>query len=394
MKVLLAAVGSSITPDGVSRHEVNLARCLLLRPEVEQVDLVVGEWQRNSMCALLGDCDSRLRLLICQTGQSAIARNWWYWSRLPSLATELGSDIVHLAYPVPIRRSAFACPVVVSLHDLYPYDIPENFGYSRAFANRLKLQQCLRAADAVASISRNTLHRLEIYASSEVVAKAVTIYNCVTSGPQTASGSPLPEWANEPFLLCVAQHRRNKNLPLSIEVFQRLLATEGIAANSRMVIVGSKGPETAGLTRLLTRAGLRDRVALISGIGDAELKWLYSHCELLLATSTIEGFGLPIVEAMLNHCRIVCSDIPAFREVGGAYCHFASVVDNPLEAFVNATRIALKSHRFRATHAESFSAESVGTAYVSLYRRLLQVASIRLPNGERERTPAFQRGRT
>jgi hypothetical protein len=38
-----------------------------------------------------------------------------------------GADVVHLAYPVPLNSGAFACPIVVTLHDLYPHEIPENF---------------------------------------------------------------------------------------------------------------------------------------------------------------------------------------------------------------------------------------------------------------------------
>ena len=60
--------------------------------------------------------------------QSALSRNLWYYRELPMMAEELGVDVVHLAYPVPIHTDAFACPTIVTLHDLYPYEIPANFG--------------------------------------------------------------------------------------------------------------------------------------------------------------------------------------------------------------------------------------------------------------------------
>ena len=53
-----------------------------------------------------------------------------------------------------------------------------------------------------------------------------------------------------------------------------------------------------------------------------ELQWCYRKCELLLAPSSIEGFGLPVAEALLAGCRIVCSDILAFRELEGKNCHY------------------------------------------------------------------------
>ncbi len=36
-----------------------------------------------------------------------------------------------------------------------------------------------------------------------------------------------------------------------------------------------------------------------------------------MVPSSMEGFGLPIVEGLVCGSRVVCSDIPAFREIGG-----------------------------------------------------------------------------
>ena len=44
---------------------------------------------------------------------------------------------------------------------------------------------------------------------------------------------------------------------------------------------------------------------------------LYRHARLVLMTSDAEGFGLPVVEALVCGAPVVASDIPPFREVGG-----------------------------------------------------------------------------
>lgn len=370
MKVLVSAVASSDRPDGVSRHAANLAQCLLLNEETEQVDLIVGEWQYGSMQSMLERHDSRLRLLPVAIRNSSLARNWWHWSRLPLLADGLGSDLVHAAYPVPLHKSAFGCPLVVTLHDLYPYDAPANFGYPKVFVNRSILKQCLRRADAIACVSKSTLQRLEVYAPADVIDKAVTVYNHAATRPGSAADSPVPGWRGEPFLLCVAQHRRNKNIVLAIQVFQRLQRQGEIATDARLVIVGVEGPETASIRRFVHASGLTDSVVFLRGITDAALSWCYCHCKLLLAPSALEGFGLPVLEAMLHQCRVVCSDIPAFREVGGNYCDYASLQTDPVGAFVQAARTALKSHKFRAASTECFSRPRVAEAYHRLYARL------------------------
>ena len=143
-----------------------------------------------------------------------MSRNRWYFNRLPKLAAQYEMDVVHLAYPAPLRRSAFDCPTVVTLHDMYPYDIPSNFGFPKMLFNRAILRQCLAAVDAVACVSNSTLRRLDIHAPGIALTKAVTIYNSVDAGSPMSQTSPLPDWGGEPFLLCVAQHRRNKNIVL------------------------------------------------------------------------------------------------------------------------------------------------------------------------------------
>jgi glycosyltransferase involved in cell wall biosynthesis len=284
--------------------------------------------------------------------------------------------------------------VVVTLHDLYPYDIPANFGYPKVLINRLILQQCLRAADAIACVSDSTLHRLELYAPDTVLIKAVTIHNCVSPGRPMAEVSPLPGWQGEPFLLCVAQHRRNKNVLLAMQVFQQLLESGDLPHTACLLIVGAEGPETPTIERFIHDSGLAGNIILLIGISDSELEWCYGHCELLLAPSAIEGFGLPVVEAMLHHCRVVCSDISAFREVGGSYCQYVSLHGDPIPAFVAATRDALSSHRFRVAATDNYSAARISKAYMSLYGRLLQSDAIPIPPAEFNPASGLERGRT
>jgi glycosyltransferase involved in cell wall biosynthesis len=370
MNVLIAVVSSTIQLSGVSRHAANLARCLLTRNDIKAVHLVVAEWQYESICGVVPHEDARLHIHTVSIGRGTIERNLWYYWKLPALAALLEVDIVHLAYPSPLKRHAYHCPTVVTLHDLYPYDIPGNFGFPKVFFNRLILQQCLHAAAAIACISESTLRQLKRYTTASVVQKAATISNCVEVGPPIAGKSPLPSWNGEQFLLCVAQHRRNKNILVALRVFHRLLHNGEVDRASLFVLIGIEGPETARIHRFIEASGLSGHVVLLHGVSDAELQWCYKHAELLLAPSIIEGFGLPVAEAMLHRCRVVCSDIPAFREVGGSYCHYADLQPSPEDAFVHAIRLARKDLKFRPADTDRFSAPGIADAYLELYHGL------------------------
>jgi glycosyltransferase involved in cell wall biosynthesis len=370
MKVLIALASSSYQLSGVTRHAINLGRCLLTRSEIAEVHLVAAPWQQDFVRDASPHGDKRLHLHSAPIGNSAVSRNLWFYSHLPKLATQLGADIVHLAYPAPVRRSAFHCPVVVTLHDLYPYDIPENFGFPKVLFNRAVLRRCLESVDAIACVSQSTFSGLKAIDPELAQKKALVIYNSVEQPADPSAESAPPEWRYSPFLLCVAQHRRNKNIRLALCVFERLLRTRQIAPDTRMLILGIPGPETPAIQGFIATSGLAQSVLLLNGISDQQLQWCYRNCSLLLAPSFIEGFGLPVAEALLAGCRIVCSDIPAFRELCGNTCRFVPLGPQQVTAFADAAVDVLGHPPPDPILLPQLSAHAVAESYMQLYRSL------------------------
>ena len=63
--------------------------------------------------------------------------------------------------------------------------------------------------------------------------------------------------------------------------------------------------------------GVREKLVELGRISDIQLSAELANSICLIFPSKLEGFGLPILEAQINRCPVVCSDIPVFREVGG-----------------------------------------------------------------------------
>ena len=347
MKIMVAAASFSSEISGIQRHALNMVRCLLRRPEISRVTHV-AEMDRGSL-----------------------SRNLWYYRELPALAARLQPDVVHLTYPVPLDAASLTCPAVVTLHDLYPYEIPRNFRFPHVIFNRLVLQQCLRNVDAIACVSEITMQRLRQYAPRSTWRKAVRIYNCVEPEPYCATRPPIRNWRGEPFLLSVAQHRRNKNVVLLIQAFHRLLRASAIDPSMKLLVVGIEGPETQQIQQLVSDLGLSRSVLLLRGLSDPELQWCYGRCEALVAPSKTEGFGLPVAEGLLVGCRIICSDIPAFREVGGSHCRYVSLGRGEEEALAAAIHATLQEPQKDPLSLPHLSAEVLADQYLSLYRTLI-----------------------
>lgn len=371
MNILVTAVSFSSKLSGIQRHAFNLVRCLLQRPEITSLHIVVAPWQSELLETMDIRSGDRLSTHIAHLGTGSLARNIWYYKHLPKLATQLNADLVHLSYPMPVRAAAFACPTVVTLHDLYPYEIPQNFGFPKFFFNRLTLQQCLRNVNAIACVSDVTKQRLQQYTSSSIWHKATRIYNCIEARAFPSQTSQLPSWRGEPFLLCVAQHRRNKNVALLIRTFRRLLNSPLIDSRMKLFVVGINGPETKAIRHLITTFNLSDSVHLLDGLSESHLQWCYKHCEALVAPSVTEGFGLPVAEGLLAGTRVVCSHIPAHREVGNNSCRFINLQGNAEENLGEAIVDALNEPKYQAVSLPQFSSHVLAEQYVTLYRQLI-----------------------
>lgn len=369
MKVVVVGLSAPTQLNGVSRHAANLVRGLLSLPDAPEIHLLAGAWQTEMLSQAIASADPRLRIHPIAIPHRSLARLRWYFRDLPGIANGLGADVVHLSYTMPIDRRAFGCSTVVSLHDLYPFDIPQNFGAIKGPVNRELMRHCLRNVDAIACVSGSTRARLQRRFGAVLNRKAVTIFNAV----EPAAAAPVRprqidhDW---PFLLCVAQHRVNKNIPLAVRVFGRLLSQGVIAAGAKLLVVGIPGPETARIHAQIHQSGLHDRVILLSGISEGELQWCYRTCELLLAPSTIEGFGLPVAEALLAGCRVVCSDIDAFRELGGDRCRYVRFGDGLVERYAGAIGEMLAQPRMAPAVLPRLAPPAIAREYLALYARL------------------------
>jgi alpha-1,2-rhamnosyltransferase len=128
---------------------------------------------------------------------------------------------------------------------------------------------------------------------------------------------------NDPYFLVVGSIEPRKNHQTVLDAFE-LLWQEGRAAN--LVIVGGNGWKSEAFIQRVQRHPLsKKRLFLLRRATDAELMLLYSKTTALIIASIAEGFGLPIVEALQRGTKVICSDIPVFREIVGEHAAFFEV---------------------------------------------------------------------
>ncbi|MGP1383526.1 MAG: glycosyltransferase family 4 protein [Thainema sp.] len=324
MRVLIPALHRPTKPTGVCRHAVNLAQCLASTHQVSQVTLLIGQWQHDYFEQAFNLTSPKIHIQSVDIQNTSLARNRWFMFGLPKIASQLKPDLIHMSFPFPFIRAWLKVPVISTIHDLYPYECPENFGYPQVWFNQLFLQQCVQESDGLVCVSKCTLEVLKSYFPQvKDVKSTAVIYNIVDfEGIASKRPAALEDTFDIHFLLSVAQHRKNKNLDLLIQVYSQLLQNGRLKPNTQLLLVGSSGPETEYLQALVQTLKLVEQVKFLSGLEDGELRWLYEFADLFVIPSSTEGFCLPLVEALTLACPAVCSDIPIFQEVGALRCRY------------------------------------------------------------------------
>lgn len=128
---------------------------------------------------------------------------------------------------------------------------------------------------------------------------------------------------NEPYFLVVGSIEPRKNHELILDAFE-LLWQKGETPN--LVIVGGHGWKSeAFFSRLHAHPLYKKKIFFLNRTTDAELTLLYRKTAALITASVAEGFGLPIVEAFQHGTKVICSDIPVFREIALDRAVFFSV---------------------------------------------------------------------
>lgn len=373
MHILIAALHRSTKPTGICRHAANLARSLADLAEVTQVTLVTGAWQRHYFETAFALSSPKIHMIDVAIQNRSSGRNLWFLFELPKLANQQHPDIVHLAFPLPFWRSRFHCPVVATIHDLYPYECPENFGRIRAIFNRLFLRQCIAQSDGLTCVSQATLKQLKFFFPNVDTRKLLTItYNSVDFSQVVPR---CPEMFRDregfPFLLAVAQHRKNKNLNLLIQAFAELLRNGKLRSETELILVGSSGPETDNLHQLIEDLQLRSQVRWLASVSDQELRWLYQQCLLYVVPSSTEGFCLPLVEALYLGCKVVCSDISIFREIAADNGHYFDLQNDPIQQLTQAITAAIAQPAGQPYEDARFSKQTVANQYFKFYSRVM-----------------------
>ena len=238
----------------------------------------------------------------------SLPRTRWAWFLGP-LAMRLRhrmspASVVHITDPRAFVRLGGA--TLTTVYDLIPLIDPQWRRTGREWAAYQKYLTRLRTAAGIFAISNQTAEdlRRELHMPPPPVHVAPPGVEIPVAHPGAVSG--------ETYFLYVGSADPHKNLPVLLEAFAR--STD---LPERLVLVGPwHAPNVLMLDEWLREHdGLRGRVSYQGHVPDDELVALIRSATALVLPSRLEGFGLPVAEALAAGGVVIHSRIPVLTEI-------------------------------------------------------------------------------
>jgi glycosyltransferase involved in cell wall biosynthesis len=219
---------------------------------------------------------------------------------------------------------------VFLMHDMIPIFYPEYCGPAESRHHVRAVKNVARRAAGMIATSQTSADEiraaLKKYGRPDIPVHVVPLPVCDAFLKRGASEQDHNE---PPYFVMVGAVDQRKNHLLLLHVW-RELARDPTAPFAKLVIVGPRGKRCSGIVDLAHRCPeLADRIVEANGLSTPAMRELIKKARALLMPSFTEGYGLPIVEALALGTPVIASDIPAHREVGGAFGAYLDPLDGP-----------------------------------------------------------------
>jgi len=123
-------------------------------------------------------------------------------------------------------------------------------------------------------------------------------------------------------ILYIGNLKEHKNVQLLIKACNFVNANKN--RKIRLSIVAGFDTQSSVRYKLPLNS---DFINVYGDLSDKEIRQLIENCDYLIQPSFDEGFGIPVMEALINNKKVICSDIDIFHELYEDYVIFVNHYD-------------------------------------------------------------------
>jgi glycosyltransferase involved in cell wall biosynthesis len=303
--ILASHVDETGTGGGMVRYTVELIRHLSSTPGIE-LHLVCNTGGATFFENVLSIPTARIHALptsntiamslIERFGLHRVFREQW--------------DVVHgLKHLLPRRVNASLR--VLTVHDTILLERPTDYGFAKRVLLRRHYLGSVRDADKIVCVSEATEARIHAHVPEVVERTAVVRLAGAALGEVTAE--PIEALVRHGYALVVGDPSPRKNLQFIASIWPAVSAQ---VPGAKLAVVGPTGWGTNAGSEEIARLVGAGKAVQLGHVSDGQLRWAYENAAVTLCPSLLEGFGLPVAEALASGSAVISSLDPAQIEAG------------------------------------------------------------------------------
>jgi glycosyltransferase involved in cell wall biosynthesis len=284
-----------------------------------------------------------------------------------------------LSNELPIGLSSTGIKSVVTIHDLVFKHRPDYYPLIDRTVYDLKFRYACQKADAIVAISEST--KKDIINFYQIPAEKIhVIYqSCDERFMQEKSAKLIDQILAKyqlpsEFMLYVGTITERKNLLGIVQAMAMLPQSLRIP----LVVIGKGKEYKAQVVQFLQQEGL-SKLVIFTQVDNDDLPAIFQKASIFLYPSRLEGFGIPVIEALFSGTPVISSRSSSLPEAAGPASWLVDP-EEPAQITAGIERI-LEDATFRKNmidsgfqYAQSFKGEVVTEEMMDLYERILGLA--------------------
>jgi glycosyltransferase involved in cell wall biosynthesis len=225
-------------------------------------------------------------------------------------------------YTAPLFVS---CPQVVTIHDMQYKRHPQDLSYLARLATDILVRMAAARCSRIIAVSDFSRQEIVLFTHANPE-KVIVVYEAA----DPAFAQPISEdikrqrlkgllTYEKPYILCIANTYPHKNVRTLIEAFSQILDK----IPHQLVLVGKPRLGESEVQTALRKVPDASRIQRLLQVDYNELFALYQGADLFVFPSLYEGFGLPVLEAMMSGVPVLTTRCGSIPEVGSdKVCYF------------------------------------------------------------------------
>ncbi|MCF0209690.1 MAG: glycosyltransferase family 4 protein, partial [Bacteroidaceae bacterium] len=240
---------------------------------------------------------------------SKIFKSLWRVWGISNDIDKSGVDIYHgLSNELPLSIKKTGCKSIVTIHDLIFLHYPQYYHSIDRWIYKYKFRKACENADKIIAVSEFTKQEIIRYFGTPEDKITVVYQGCDAQFRQPATEQKKQEVRQrynlpQHYILYVGTIEERKNLMLLAKALLHLPKDVKVAA------FGKATKYTQQVKDYLAQNNLTDRVLFVHQSDFHDLPAIYQQADIFVYPSRIEGFGIPLLEAL-------CSGVPAIGCTG------------------------------------------------------------------------------